>query len=37
MTSIIRKHTNHRMSEIVIHGETIYLAGQVGETGKTVA
>ena len=37
MTSIIRKHTNRRMSEIVIHGETIYLAGQVGETGKTVA
>lgn len=34
--SIIRKHTNRRMSEIVIHGDTIYLAGQVGETGKTI-
>lgn len=35
--SIIRKHTSRRMSEIVIHGNTIYLAGQVGETGQTVA
>ena len=35
--SIIRKHTNHRMSEIVIHGNTIYLAGQVGETGHGIA
>ncbi len=24
-----RKHTNERMSQIVIHGDTVYLAGQV--------
>ncbi len=34
--SIIRKHVGRRMSEIVIHGDTVYLAGQVGETGKTI-
>ena len=33
---ITRHHTNARMSQIVIHGPTIYLAGQVGE-GATVA
>jgi enamine deaminase RidA (YjgF/YER057c/UK114 family) len=27
--SIIRKHTGQRMSQIVIHGDTVYLAGQV--------
>ena len=27
--SIIRHHGNQRMSQIVIHGDTIYLAGQV--------
>ncbi len=27
--SIIRHHINARMSQIVIHGDTIYLAGQV--------
>ena len=27
--SIERKHTNQRMSQIVIHGDTVYLAGQV--------
>ncbi len=31
-----RKHTNPRMSQITIHGDTIYLAGQVGK-GETVA
>jgi enamine deaminase RidA (YjgF/YER057c/UK114 family) len=35
--TIIRKHTNRRMSEIVIHGDTIYLAGQVGETSQGIA
>ncbi|MFO6464668.1 RidA family protein [Jannaschia sp. KMU-145] len=30
-----RKHTTDRMSQIVTHGDTIYLAGQVGE-GATV-
>ncbi|MGK9065991.1 RidA family protein [Stutzerimonas chloritidismutans] len=28
---IQRLHTNERMSQIVIHGDTVYLAGQVGE------
>ena len=32
-----RKQTNPRMSQIVIHRDTVYLAGQVGETSKTVA
>jgi enamine deaminase RidA (YjgF/YER057c/UK114 family) len=27
--SITRHHTNQRMSQIVVHGDTIYLAGQV--------
>lgn len=35
--SITRIHTGRRMSEIVIHGNTVYLAGQVGETTPTVA
>ena len=26
-----RKHTNQRMSQIVIHGDTVYLAGQVAQ------
>ncbi len=29
--SIERKHTNERMSQIVIHGDTVYLAGQVAQ------
>jgi enamine deaminase RidA (YjgF/YER057c/UK114 family) len=29
--SITRHHTNQRMSQIVIHGDTIYLAGQVAD------
>lgn len=27
--SIERRHTDQRMSQIVIHGDTVYLAGQV--------
>lgn len=27
--SITRNHTNQRMSQIVTHGDTVYLAGQV--------
>ncbi len=30
--SISRHHSNHRMSQMVIHGDTIYLAGQVADT-----
>lgn len=37
MTRIKRHQTNQRMSQIVEHGETIYLAGQVGTAGETVA
>jgi enamine deaminase RidA (YjgF/YER057c/UK114 family) len=36
MTDITRHHTTARMSQIVLHGDTIYLAGQVGD-GDTVA
>ncbi|ARS48130.1 hypothetical protein PSMEN_06905 [Ectopseudomonas mendocina] len=34
--SIQRYHTGSRMSQIVIHGDTVYLAGQVGNVGGTV-
>jgi len=36
MTDVVRKHTNQRMSKIVIHGDTIYLCGQVGERGTDI-
>ncbi len=29
--SITHHHTNQRMSQIVIHGDTVYLAGQVAD------
>ena len=34
--TITRQHTNARMSQIVRHGDTIYLAGQVGTAGDPV-
>lgn len=37
MADITRHHTNTRMSMIVEHGETIYLAGQVGDPANDVA
>ena len=37
MTEIQRSHTNQRMSQIVVHGDTVYLAGQVGNAGDSVA
>jgi len=37
MSDITRKHTGARMSQIVMHGDTIYLAGQVGTAGDSVA
>ncbi|AXI42570.1 RidA family protein [Sulfitobacter sp. SK011] len=37
MASIERHHSNQRMSQIVVHGDTIYLAGQVGTAGASVA
>ena len=36
MSEITRKHTGPRMSQIVTHGDTIYLAGQVGEAGSSI-
>ncbi|KMK65205.1 RidA family protein [Puniceibacterium sp. IMCC21224] len=37
MTQITRHHSGPRMSQIVEHGDTIYLAGQVGTAGDDVA
>ena len=37
MSEIVRHHTNARMSQIVTHNGTIYLAGQVGTAGASVA
>lgn len=34
--SITRMDSNHRMTQIVVHGDTVYLAGQVA-SGDTVA
>ncbi|UWQ75825.1 RidA family protein [Leisingera sp. M658] len=36
MTEITRKHSNGRMSRIVVHQGTVYLCGQVGERGASV-
>ena len=32
--SIIRRHSDQRMSQIVTHGDTVYLAGQVANDFK---
>ena len=37
MADITREDTNARMSQIVVHGDTVYLAGQVGNAGESVA
>ncbi|MEM7490435.1 MAG: RidA family protein [Pseudomonadota bacterium] len=37
MTMIERTHIGTRMSQIVVHGDTIYLAGQVGEGADVTA
>jgi enamine deaminase RidA (YjgF/YER057c/UK114 family) len=37
MADIQRLHTATRMSQIVIHNHTVYLAGQVGKKGDSVA
>lgn len=36
MTEITRHHTGPRMSQIVTHNGTVYLAGQVGTSGDSV-
>jgi enamine deaminase RidA (YjgF/YER057c/UK114 family) len=35
--TITRIESDERMSQVVIHGNTVYLAGQVGEPGEDVA
>jgi enamine deaminase RidA (YjgF/YER057c/UK114 family) len=35
--TITRHHTNQRMSQIVIHNDVVYLAGQVGTMDDSVA
>ena len=37
MSNINRIKTDNRMSQIVIHNDTIYLAGQVGNPGDSLA
>ncbi|WP_306117041.1 MULTISPECIES: RidA family protein [unclassified Roseovarius] len=37
MTDITRYETNQRMSKVVRHGDVLYLAGQVGIAGDSVA
>ncbi|MEO3413692.1 RidA family protein [Roseovarius sp. CAU 1744] len=37
MTDITRYETNQRMSQVVHHGDVVYLAGQVGNAGDSVA
>ena len=37
MSTITRIATGQRMSQAVIHGQTVYLAGQVGAPGTSVA
>jgi len=34
--SITRLHSGPRMSQAVVHGNTVYLAGQVGAPGRSV-
>ena len=36
MSDITRHHTGARMSQMVVHNGTIYLAGQVGTVGDSV-
>ena len=35
--TITRLHSGPRMSQAVIHGDTVYLAGQIGAPGASVA
>ncbi|BCX69172.1 MULTISPECIES: RidA family protein [Pseudomonas] len=37
MQTIERQQTNQRMSQIVVHGNTLYLAGQVGDPQHNIA
>jgi enamine deaminase RidA (YjgF/YER057c/UK114 family) len=35
--TISRYHSNSRMSQAVVHNDTVYLAGQIGAPGASVA
>ena len=35
--SVTRKHSGPRMSQIVVHGNTVYLAGQVAQEAPVAA
>lgn len=37
MTSIIRKDSNERLSRVVIHGDTVYIAGVTSRAGEDIA
>lgn len=37
MSNIIRMETSERMSKIVIHNDTVYLCGQVGDSSKSMS
>ncbi len=37
MSDIQRQYSNQRMSKVVIHNDTVYLCGQVGVRGTSVA
>jgi enamine deaminase RidA (YjgF/YER057c/UK114 family) len=37
MSDITRLRTNQRMSQVVTHGDTVYLAGQVSDAASDVA
>jgi enamine deaminase RidA (YjgF/YER057c/UK114 family) len=36
MSNLIRKQVTERMSRIVVHNNTVYLCGQVGEPGTPI-
>jgi enamine deaminase RidA (YjgF/YER057c/UK114 family) len=36
MSDITRIRTNQRMSQVVVHGDTVYLAGQVSDAASDV-
>ena len=36
MSKIVRKQVAERMSRIVVHNDTVYLCGQVGEPGTPI-
>ncbi|KOO10190.1 hypothetical protein AKJ18_35540, partial [Vibrio xuii] len=37
MNNVQKQYSNKRMSKVVIHNDTVYLCGQVGVKGTSVA